>query len=85
MYLKNSSIPTLDLHGTTRDIARVLINDFVYDNYIIGNKKVSIIHGIGTGIIKNEVRNTLKISKYVESFKINNFNIGETIVIIKDK
>ncbi len=84
MYFARSNIPTLDLHGNPRDIARVLVDEFIYDNYVQKNREVIIIHGIGTGILKREVQNTLKKNKYVESFKINNFNVGETLVIIKE-
>ena len=47
-----SNLPTLDLHGTDRDYARVLINDFIKDNYNSKNNKVIIVHGVGTGIIR---------------------------------
>ena len=83
MFFLNS--PSLDLHGTSRDIARVLINDFIYDHYIQKTKQVRIIHGIGKGIIKEEVKKTLRNNKYVQEFKINNFNVGETIVILKEE
>lgn len=85
MYFLNSQIPKIDLHGNPRDISRVLVNDFVYENYILRKKEVVIIHGKGEGILKDEVHKTLKQNKYVESFKINNFNVGETIVILKER
>ena len=28
-----NSLPTLDLHGEIRDSARVLVNEFINDNY----------------------------------------------------
>lgn len=83
MFLSNS--PSLDLHGTPRDIARVLINEFIYDHYKQKSGQVRIIHGIGKGIIKEQVKQTLKRNKYVKEFKINNFNVGETIVILKEE
>ena len=55
-----SNLPTLDLHGTDRDYARVLINDFIKDNYNIKNDKVIIVHGVGTGIIRKTTQETLK-------------------------
>ena len=81
MLFKN--LPSLDLHGTDRDFARISINDFIYDNYIIGNERVLIIHGNGTGIIKKTTQETLKKNKYVKEYKIDNFNSGQTIVIIR--
>ena len=53
MYSLNSHIPKIDLHGNPRDIARVLVNDFIYDNYRIKEKEVVIIHGKGEGILKD--------------------------------
>ena len=50
-----NNLPTLDLHGEIKDSARVLIKEFIYDNYVMRNKKVVIIHGIGKGKIKEEV------------------------------
>lgn len=85
MYFLNSQIPKIDLHGNPRDISRVLVNDFIYDNYIQRKKEVVIIHGRGEGILKEEVHKALRQNRYVESYKINNFNIGETIVILKEK
>ena len=77
-----SNLPTLDLHGIDRDYARILINDFIRDNYQIKNEKVVIIHGIGSGIIRKITQETLKKNKLVKEYKINNFNVGETIVSI---
>ena len=78
-----SNLPQLDLHGLDRDYARILINEFVYDCYRQKEKKAIIIHGIGTGIIRKTTQETLKCNKYVDSYKIDNFNSGSTIVIIK--
>ena len=78
-----SNIPSLDLHGETVDTARILINEFITDNIILGNYKLLIIHGIGKGIIKKETHRVLKSDKRVEKFYVDFFNIGSTIVEIK--
>lgn len=80
-----NNLPQLDLHGLDRDYARILINEFIHDNYILKNNKVIIIHGIGTGIIKKTTHEALKVNKYVSSYKLDNFNNGATIVEIKQK
>lgn len=77
-----NNLPTLDLHGMDRDYARILINEFLADNFKIKNYRVVIIHGNGSGIIKKTTQETLKKSKLVESYKIDNFNNGMTIVDI---
>lgn len=80
-----SYLPQLDLHGLDRDCARILINEFIHDNYVQKNYKVIIIHGRGTGIIRRTTQETLKHNKYVASYKIDNFNDGATIVELKQK
>lgn len=77
------SLPTIDLHGLDRDTARVLVTSFIKDNVVLKNKIICIVHGIGSGIIKNEVHNTLKKNKYVEDFKLFYNNIGSTVVKLK--
>lgn len=79
------NLESLDLHGIDRDYARILINDFIRDNYNIKNTKVVIIHGIGTGIIRKTTTETLKRNKLVEEYKIDNFNPGMTVVTIRKK
>ena len=79
-----SNLPSLDLHGLDRDYARILINDFILDNYKLMNRKVIIVHGIGTGIIRKTTMETLKNNKYVETYKLDNFNSGTTIVELKN-
>ena len=73
-------LPSLDLHGFDRDYARIKINEFINDNYKLKNKKVIIIHGNGTGILKKTTQEVLKKNKLVKSCKIDNFNSGTTIV-----
>lgn len=76
------NLPTLDLHGETRDTARVLIKSFILDNYNLKNDKVVIIHGIGNGILKDETHKILKLSKYVEDYHLVMFNPGCTLVYL---
>lgn len=78
-----NNLPQLDLHGIDRDYARILINEFITDNYKLKKEKVIIIHGIGTGIIRKTSHEVLKRNNYVKSYKTDNFNAGTTIVILK--
>ena len=77
------NVPSLDLHGEFRFSARVLVKEFIYDNYVLKNKKILIIHGVGTGAIKEEVYNVLKNDKRVESYHLNHYNQGCTVVYLK--
>jgi len=85
MTILSSYLPQIDLHGLDRDYARILVNEFVADNYKLHNKTVLIIHGNGTGILRKTVQETLKHNKYVETYKIDNFNTGTTVVELKQK
>lgn len=90
MYTKKLSevifydnLPKLDLHGYDRQTAKVAINDFVRDNIKMKNNIFIIIHGIGSGTLKEVTTNTLKRDKRVEEFQICFNNIGSTIVRVK--
>lgn len=78
-----SRCPSLDLHGYDREYARICINEFVKDNYKLRKETITIVHGIGTGIIRKTTQETLKRNKYVDSYKIDNFNPGMTVVKLK--
>ncbi len=78
-----SRMPTLDLHGQDRDSARIMINDFIEDHYKMKTEKIIIVHGIGMGILKKETQKTLKNNKRVKDYKIDNFNDGMTVVLLK--
>lgn len=77
------NLPKLDLHGIDRETARVLVNDFIKDNIKMKNEMVVIIHGIGTGIIRKTVNETLRKNKNVTEYKSFYNNLGSTIVKIK--
>lgn len=75
--------PVLDLHGFDRDYARIMINDFISDCVIMKCSKAIIIHGIGTGVLRKTTLDTLKKNKYIEEYKLDIFNAGQTIVVLK--
>lgn len=75
--------PTLDLHGEYSFSAKVLTEEFINDNILLKKEKVCIIHGIGSGILKNTVHELLKHDKRIKSYKIDFLNPGCTIVEIK--
>lgn len=78
-----NNFPNLDLHGLDRDTARVKVLEFINDNKVLKQEIVCIIHGIGSGIIKDEVHTTLRKHKDVLDFKLFYNNTGSTIVKIK--
>lgn len=75
-------LPKIDLHGYDRDSARVKVNDFIDEAFFLKYDSVIIIHGIGNGILKETVGNTLSKNKKVKSYNIVGSNIGCTLVKI---
>ena len=78
-----NNLPFLDLHGENREVSRILVDQFISDNIKMGNYKICIIHGIGTGTLKKEIRKLLEHDARVENFYIDFFNVGATIVELK--
>ncbi len=70
----------IDLHGLDKDTAIFKVKEFIDDNIKLKNYDLIIIHGKGTGILRKSVHEYLKNDKRVVSYKLDNFNDGETIV-----
>jgi DNA-nicking Smr family endonuclease len=78
-----NNFPSIDLHGLDRDTARVKVLEFINDNIKMKKDIICIVHGIGSGIIKTEVHNSLKKNKNVLEYKLFFNNVGCTIVKLK--
>lgn len=72
--------PVLDMHGFDRDYARIMIKDFILDCVSMKVEKAIIIHGIGSGVLRKTTHEVLRHNPYVNEFKIDIFNAGQTIV-----
>ncbi len=79
----SSNTPIIDLHGFDSEYASIIVKEFILDNYKLNKNKLVIIHGKGTGILRKCIHNDLRRNKIVKSYKINMFNEGETIVLLK--
>jgi len=77
------NLPHLDLHGYDRTGAMAMVKIFIDDNLRIDNKRIVIVHGKGSGILKTSVHEYLKSDKRVLDYKTNNYNDGETIIKLK--
>ncbi len=75
--------PKLDLHGETTETARVLIQDFIRDNIKLKQKIIVIVHGVGSGAIRQATRDTLRKNKNVLDYKTFYYNNGCTVVELK--
>jgi len=75
--LRTKSIkPSIDLRGMNLDEAIMEIDKYLDDAYLSGLNEVSIIHGKGTGILREGIKQYLKSHKHVKEFRIGNFNEG---------
>ena len=79
------NLPSIDLHGFDSDYARIKVNEFIKDNIIMKNEIIAIIHGIGSGIVKQETHKELKNNRSVIDYKLFYNNVGVTIVKLKIK
>lgn len=77
-------LPKIDLHGYDTESARVATNDFISDSIKLGYKEILIIHGIGSGLVKDAVHTALSKNKNVVSYKLDYFNNGCTIIELKN-
>jgi DNA mismatch repair protein MutS2 len=78
----------LDLHRLTVDEAIPRIDNFLNDTYCAGLHYVRIVHGKGSGVLRQEVSRYLSTHPLVKSFhSADRFNgsIGATEVVLIDK
>lgn len=80
MILYRSSMPQIDLHGEDRIGAIIKIKSFIEENIKLRNNEIAIIHGIGQGILRNEIWDYLKKDKRIEEYSLDMFNEGCTLV-----
>lgn len=74
--------PEINLIGKTVDEALSELDKYLDDAYLAHLPQVTIIHGRGTGALKNAVASHLKKLKYVKSFRIGGFGEGDHGVTI---
>ena len=76
----------IDVRGYNTEDAIYEIDKFLDDSFIANLNEVTIVHGKGTGILRNNITDFLKKHKLVKSFsfgKLNEGGDGATIVKLK--
>ena len=68
--------PEINLIGKTVDEALGLLDKYLDDAYLAKLHQVTIIHGVGTGALRNAVQNHCKKSKYVKSYRMGEYGEG---------
>ena len=82
---KSASVSTeINLIGKTTDEAIALLDKYLDDAYLAHLPSVRIVHGKGTGALRNAVQAHLRRLKYVKSFHLGEFGEGDAGVTIAE-
>lgn len=80
---KSSSISTeVNLIGMTVDEALPVMEKYLDDAYLAHLQGVRVVHGRGTGALKNGVHKRLRQLKYVKEFRLGQFGEGDSGVTV---
>ena len=83
--LRTAAVPSqIDLRGMMTDEAVAALENFL-DTAMMGKlESVTIIHGKGTGAVRKAVREHLKRSRYIKSFRPGRYGEGEDGVTVAE-
>ena len=80
---KSSTISTeVNLIGMTVDEALPVMEKYLDDAYLAHLPSVRVVHGRGTGALKNAVHKRLRQLKYVKDFRLGQFGEGDSGVTV---
>lgn len=74
----------INLIGKTTDEAIALLDKYLDDAYLAHLPSVRIVHGKGTGALRNAVHAHLKRQKHVKSYRLGEFGEGDAGVTIAE-
>ena len=74
--------PEVNLIGMTVDEAMPVMEKYLDDAYLAHMPSVRVVHGRGTGALKNAVHQRLRKLKYVKEFRLGEFGEGDSGVTI---
>ena len=77
---------TLDLRGMRYDEAKEALDKYIDELLVAGLKSATIIHGYGTGTIREMVQDYLKKCKYIDSYRYGQGGeggLGVTVITLK--
>ncbi len=76
--------PEINLLGKTVDEALSLLDKYLDDAYLAHLKTVRIVHGKGTGALRQAVQNHLRKVKYIKSYRPGEYGEGDAGVTIAE-
>ncbi len=77
---------SIDVRGMTLDEAEIETDKYLDEAFLSGQTEVMVIHGKGTGVLRNGLRSFLKTHTHVEGFRRGVYGEGEdgvTVVTLK--
>ncbi len=81
-YKASHISPEINLIGCNVEEANLLLDKYLDDCTLFGLHSIRIIHGKGTGVLRNGIHTFLKKHPHVKKFRIGTFGEGETGVTI---
>lgn len=75
---------SINLIGKTVDEAIALLDKYLDDAYLARLHQVTIIHGVGTGALKNAVQAHCKKANYIKSYRMGEYGEGGYGVTVVD-
>ncbi|MCH3962845.1 MAG: endonuclease MutS2 [Clostridium sp.] len=73
---------SIDLRGMDSIEATYTTDKYLDDAYMSGLKEVTIIHGKGTGVLRNSINDMLKRHSHVENYRLGEYGEGGTGVTV---
>lgn len=82
MSKTKNAVTQVDVRGQNLEEALMNVEKFLDDCYLAGVSPVTIIHGKGTGILKNGIHDMLRKHRYVKEYRLGRYGEGENGVTI---
>lgn len=81
---QRSASSEIDLRGQTIEGGIMMVDQYIDSCLLMGIKTITIIHGKGTGALRNAIQQHLKNHKAVRSFRLGVYGEGENGVTIAE-
>ena len=81
---QRSASSEIDLRGQTIEEGIMMVDQYIDSCLLMGIKTITIIHGKGTGALRNAIQQHLKNHKAVRSFRLGVYGEGENGVTIAE-
>ena len=81
---QRSASSELDLRGQTIEEGIMMLDQYIDSCILMGIKTITVIHGKGTGVLRNAVQQHLKNHRAVRTFRLGVYGEGEDGVTIAE-